>query len=531
METALTQTWHYVDHWANTRPDGEAVVFQDRRLNWKAFSEAVDAAAAAMLKAGVSKGDRVAMLAMARPEFLITFMAANKIGAVWLGLNPKFTLDELRYQIQDSAPRLLFAVDALQGQPLTDTLEALQREDNGLEQVVVMGTPPAGMESFDDFVAAGQGRLPEVAGAAARVEPTDDALIMYTSGSTGKPKGVVHTHASIIANIRNQAVAFGMDENTRALLHFPINHVAADVEIGFGTLYAGGCVVCMEGFDPVESIRVVRDERVTLLGQVPAMFLLQFQQPGFNGADLAGVRTFVWAGSPAPALLVQGLSAIAAQSGAVLVTGYGSTETCGFITYTRPGDDASRLVHTAGTAAPGFALRIVDDAGEPLDTGRIGEIAVQGPFLFDRYWKRPDLTDQVMRDGWYLTGDMGFLDQDGYIHITGRRSDMFKTGGENVYPREVEEVVELDDGVLFAAVIAVPDPVFQEVGWAYVMKQPGRETDADRLQALCREKLANYKVPKRFFVRDSLPLLPNGKVDKQTLKREAEAELAGKARA
>ncbi len=242
----LNLTWHYVEKWAQAKPEAEALVFGDERLPWGAFKDRMDRIARAYLAIGVEKGDRVALLSAARNEFLLTYMAAGKVGAMWLGLNPKFTLDELRYQIGDSRPSVLIAVRTFLGNDLAATITALKEEFSFIRQVLVIGDPVDGTENFQDFVDRPR---PELAAAlekrAAEIRPGDEALLMYTSGSTGKPKGVVHTHASIVENIKVEVVKFYVDEETRCLLHFPINHVAADVEIGFAAVMAGGCLVFM----------------------------------------------------------------------------------------------------------------------------------------------------------------------------------------------------------------------------------------------------------------------------------------------
>ena len=519
---ALDLTWHYVEKWASEHPDKEALVFGDERLSWIDFKNRMDLIAKAYLDIGVRKGDRIAFLAMARNEFLTTYMAAGKVGAVWLGLNPKFTLDELRYQLNDSRPVVLITLRDFMNNDLSENTRTLMRECPFVKKVLVMGEPFHGAENLHDFVSIQRPELDESLNRrSAEITKEDPALLMYTSGSTGKPKGVLHTHYSIVENIKVEVDKFHFHENTRGLLHFPINHVAADVEIGFGCLMSGGCLILMDSFDPVSSIKMVEKERVTMLGQVPVMFLLQMKQPDFMTADLSSVEYFIWAGAAAPKLMIDVLSAVIQKTGAGLLTGYGSTEVCGFVTYTEAGDDIDTLTKTAGKIAAPFALKIVDDEHHELPDGEVGEIAVKGPFLFKEYLNMPEETAKAVdKDGWYFTNDLAFKDDRGYIHITGRKSEMFKTGGENVFPREVEEVLESHQSVLFAAVIGVPDEVFQEVGWAFIMLQPGKGVTEDELRTLCNAKLANYKVPKRFFIRPVLPLLPSGKVNKVELKKE-----------
>ncbi len=516
----LSLTWHYVEHWAERCPDREAIVFGDVRHDYAWLRDQMDSVAKAFLEAGVEKGDRVGLLSMARPEFLTTYMAANKVGAMWFGLSPKFQLDELRFIIADCKPTVLVAVRSYLDRDFGEDLTALAREFSFLKKILVIGEPVEGTEAFEPYVMKPRPELNEaLSNRAAATASEDEALLMYTSGSTGKPKGVVHTHASILANLAVQARAFGMGEGVRGLLHFPINHVAADVEIGYACVYAGGTCVMMERFDPAATLEIIARERVHIFGQVPAMFLMEFGIPSFPETDWSHVTAFIWSGSAAPALVVDVLTGIAEKAGANVLTGYGTTEMCGFVSYTNPGDSKERLLHSAGKCAPEFELRIVDDNRQPLPSGEIGEIAVRGPFLMKGYYNRPDLTAEVMdADGWYYSGDLASMDADGYIHIAGRKSEMFISGGENVYPREVEDVIESYPGVLMAAVIAAPDPTFQEVGHAYVMPYPGREIDAAALATHCREHLANFKVPKRFEVSSKLPMLPTGKIDKRALK-------------
>jgi acyl-CoA synthetase (AMP-forming)/AMP-acid ligase II len=515
-----TLTWHYVDRWAKSCPDREAIVFGAERYDYAWLKDQMDHVAKGLLEAGVEKGDRVGLLSMARPEFLSTYMAANKVGAVWLGLSPKFRLDELRFIVADCKPTVLIAVRSYLDRDLGEDLAALAREFSFLKKVLVIGEPVEGTEAFQAYTAQPRNELDEALDKrAAAVRPEDEALLMYTSGSTGKPKGVIHTHRSILANLAVQARYFDMVEGVRGLLHFPINHVAADVEIGYACAYAGGTCVMMERFDPAATLETVARERVNIFGQVPAMFLMEFGLPDFPETDWSNVTAFIWSGSAAPALVVDVLTGIAEKAGANVLTGYGTTEMCGFVTYTEPDDSKDRLLHSAGKCAPEFELRIVDEKRHPVASGQIGEIAVRGRFLMKGYYNRPDLTAEVMdSDGWYYSGDLASMDADGYIHIAGRKSEMFISGGENVYPREIEDVIEAYPGVLMAAVIAAPDPTFQEVGHAYIMPYPGREIDADALATHCRERLANFKVPKRFEVSSSLPMLPTGKIDKRALK-------------
>jgi len=514
--------WHFVEKWAAEKPDAECLIFEDERLTWKAFRDNVDLAAKAFLETGVEKGGRVAMLSMARTEFPITYMAASKVGASWLGLTPKFTLDELRYQVGDSKPSVLVTLREYQGADLSKNVMKLMEEFPFIKKVLVIGEPFDGAESYGDFVGRPRAEMDsELEKRAAGVKPADDLLILYTSGSTGKPKGVVHTHQSVIENVKVEVEKFYFNEKTRGLLHFPINHVAADVEIGFACIYGGGCIVCMDKFDPAASLRTIQEEKITVMGQVPVMFLLQMKQPEFFETDFSNIGQFIWAGAAAPKVMLDALGNISSQTGAKMLTGYGSTEVGGFVTYTDKDDGPETLAKSAGKIAEAFELKIVDGNRRELPDGEVGEIAVRGPFLMKGYLNKPDETEKVIDgEGWYYTSDLAYRDEKGYIFIAGRSSEMYKSGGENVYPREVEDAIESHPMVLFAAVVAVPDEIFQEVGWAFVMPPPGMEVTEDELKKHCKGRLANFKVPKKFIIRPMLPILSNGKVNKLALKEE-----------
>lgn len=514
--------WQYVAKWSRQKPDDEAIVSGDTRLSWRELEQLMDQSAEAFLADGVQRGDRVAMIAAACPEFLITFMAASKVGAIWLGLSPKSTLRELRILLEDSRPTVLITTREFLGRDFKEDIQTLQKEFTFMRKVLVLGDTFDGAESYTDSIATRPTQASEaLRDRCAQGSPSDDVLLMYTSGSTGKPKGVVQTHRSIIANIEIEVRHFALRTSGRILLHFPINHVAASVEIGFAAIMSGSATIMMDKFDPVESLRMIQKERITLFGQVPAMFLMQFATPIFKDVDWSSVETFAWSGSSATHLVVDVLSRICARTGARQLTGYGSTELCGFVTYSEPDLDLTVLMKTAGRIADQFEMKIVDEHRTRLPYGVVGEVAVRGPIVMKGYFNRPDLTASVIDDdGWYYTSDLGAMDDRGNLTLSGRKSEMYKTGGENVFPREIEEVLELHPSVLFSAVIGVPDTKFQEVGRAFVMPKPGMSLSEEDLRSLCKEHLTNFKVPKQFEIRPLLPMLPNGKVNKMALRED-----------
>lgn len=525
----LDYTWQYVDHWGEKTPEAEALTFQGEQQNWSTLRDNTHAVARALIAAGVNRGDRVAMLSMGRPEFLSTFMGANRVGACWLGMSPKFTAEEVRYMVEDCQPKVLFTLGTYYDIDVAAMLNEAKISDSSITHIVALDEGFEGAIAFDDFIALGESVSDDaLAARAAECDRDDETLLMYTSGSTGRPKGVLHTHKSCIANVITHCEGFGIDKTCRPLLHFPINHVAADIEIGFATVYLGGAVVILDRFDPAETLETVQKEKITFFGQVPAMYLLEAGLPEFRTTDWSSIDAFVWGGAAAPMELLQGLSMIGQAVGARLVTGYGATETGGFVTFTRPDDSLEHLAKSAGYCPAPFEMKIIDDDGNEVPEGTTGEVCIRGDTIMKGYLNKPEATAEVLdAEGWYHTSDLGHVDANGDLFLCGRKSEMFKSGGENVFPREVEDAIESHPNVVFAAVIGKPDPLFQEVGHAFVMPKPGAEVDEDELRKLCKERLANFKVPKAFDIRPMLPLLANGKVNKMALKAELSESTKG----
>ena len=520
MEPPCALVWHLLRDWAEKSPDREALVYLDRRISFGEFHERTRRVAQRLLDLGVRRGDRVAMLSPARDEYMYVYLATGMVGGIWFGLNPRYTLSELRYMVEDARPRVAVIVQEHQGRDFTPDFQALEASCPFLEKILVIGEPWGGRSaSFHHEVFGKQtGPLEPLEARMEEVRPDDGALIVYTSGTTGKPKGALLSHRNIVRNVEAEIRRFYMDAGTTALVHFPINHVACSTEISIGALMAGARLILMDRFDPAATLETVARERVTLLGQIPAMFLLEFALPDYDAYDLSSVDYFIWAGAAAPASMVERLGA----TDATRITGYGLTETGGFVTYTRPGDSREDLVRTAGAVEPPFELELVDTARRPVAPSEVGEIAIRGECVMKGYWDRPKETAEVLdEDGWLYTGDLATQDDRGYITLVGRSKEMFKSGGYNIYPREIEAVIEKHPGVALVTVIPVPHPIFQEVGKAFVMPRPGQAVSPEDLDALCREHLANYKVPKYFEIRPILPMLPSGKIDRLGLIEEA----------
>lgn len=523
METDTRRLlWHSVKHWAESRPDAEALIFENVRMSWREFEDKVDKTAKALLDLGVQKGDCIALVSMGRPEFMVTWMAASKIGAIWLGISPRYTVDELRYFLSHCQPTVLITLREYMGIDLVECGLTFREEFPFIKEILVIGDgQDENLPAFDEFIARPRPQMDAaLAQRVQEVSEDDEALLMYTSGSTGKPKGVLHTHRSVMCSARVEYQYTEWFEGARVLLHFPINHVAADVEMGYSAIYAGATIIFMDRFLPHGSLEMIEKERITHLGQVPAMYLMQIRTSKFPETDWSSIRALVWGAYAAPERLVSALDAVAKKAGAHLYTGYGATEVCGFTTYAMPGDSLELLAKSTGKIVPPYELKIVDDDRKSLPVGEIGEIAFRGPVIMKGYLNNPTATAEVIdSEGWFYTSDLGFVNDEGYLFVCGRRSEMYKTGGENVFPKEIEDVLESHPAVLFSAVIGIPDSLYGEVGYAFIMLKPGATVQDKELRAYCKESLASFKVPKRFDFRPELPLLTNGKVNKMALRR------------
>ncbi|WP_321489107.1 class I adenylate-forming enzyme family protein [uncultured Hyphomonas sp.] len=524
LPPAFPRISDFVGHYAAQTPDTPAMVLEGQHVSYRQFHDKVEALARALLSAGVRKGDRVATLCTPSPDYFVCFLATASIGGIWVGLNPRYQLNELTYVTEDSQPVLLLARSQIEGRDYTPELVSLAGSTPSIRQTIILdegtGGIPPGAIGLDAFLTQGM-HVPQASLAAAREAcgGRDACMIVYTSGSTGRPKGALLHHQGI--------VEFSLEQNRvwpvvplRMLNYFPVNHIGCVVDVSTPTLVAGGTIVFLENFSPRRSLELMEQEAVTLWASVPSVFQLQYADEAFPETDLSAVKLIVWEGAPMPADLLDRLL----EHGAPLATNYGMTESCGAMTIVPPSRNKEVLSGTVGWPMPGVDVRLANGADVITDIGVTGEIQARSAYNMLGYWNRPGPTAETLSaDGWLSTGDLGQRNPDGTYSIVGRSKEMYKSGGYNVYPREVENVIESHPQVDIAAVIGISDPVWQEVGIAYVLVNG--DLTAEALEAHCRENLANYKIPKRFFLVRELPLLPIGKVDKVTLRERAATDI------
>ena len=518
----------YLTQYARETPEREAVVFGDQRLNYTQLRNQVLRCAKALLALNVKKGDRIAVLCTSRTEYWVVFLATTSIGAIWLGLNPKYRLQELRYLLQDARPKILFAMAAFEGRCYEETVNTLHMDCAFIERLVALTDPMPNALSFSEFLALSESVSGQALNSSQmQVDRLDPALLVYTSGTTGRPKGAVLSHYGLCfgSAVQNQHYQV---EQPRNICSYPINHAACVADTCCVNLVAGGTLVFQERFDPAVVLQTIRREDINTIFAIPTTLLMLLEHPNFEHTDFSSLELIIWGGAALPAPVIRRLQTLAPR----LMNVYGMTETAANTTYTGENADLIELSDTVGRPSPEMPCRIINEKGERCEVGEHGELQFQGEYLLLEYLNRPEATrDVYTEDRWLHTGDLGYWREDGTISLVGRLSDMFKSGGYNIYPREIEILLESHPDIDMAAVVSTPDALYQEVGAAYVVvsHKTGAGKDArssetlnsETLRAFCLESLANFKVPKYFTFVSELPMLPVGKIDKVSLKRRA----------
>lgn len=520
----------YLDAHAREFPERVALLDRRQQFTYGELQLAVERCAAAMVAEGVQPGDRVAVLSAPRCQAFVTFLAAARIGAMWLGLNPRYRLPELRYVVGDAKPVLLFGIDSLEGRGYEAEVASLRAEFPCIRSAVGFEGADLYGEHFDAWLIrhAGAGEAPMHTGvadrlraAAAAVDPLAPALLVYTSGSSGRPKGVILRHRELLRRSRTQLKRFACTPYPKLMNPLPINHIGGMHFLSLYGFVGGGTVMLEERFVAERFVAAMEQERINIVLALPTIFKMIVDVPAFRPELLDRLQWFVFSGAAMSVDLVEMLKAARCQVGLT----YGMTETCGSVTYSDRDASVEVLANTIGRPQPAGEVRVSDEHGRSTPVGETGELQVRAEFAMGGYFGRPEATrDAYTADGWLRTGDSAILREDGNVSFVGRRSEMYKSGGYNVYPREIELALEQLSSVHIAAVVAVPDPAFDEVGWAYVIPKPGEQMDEKKLLLWCREQLANYKIPKRFILASDLPLLPVGKVDKVALREQARRE-------
>lgn len=503
--------------------DAPAVVEGDRSLSFAELGQQIDQAAAAMLAAGVEAGDRVAIWASNRVEWIIAALGLQAAGAALVPVNTRFKPAETAYILARSRARLLVVEAGFAGIDPAGLFRQADADLSALEQVVAL--PPGETDnvpaavSWTDFLRAGESVTPDAVEARRQaVGPNQISDILFTSGTTGSPKGVMMTHGQTLRQFSDWCDFADLRQGDRYLIVNPFFHMFGYKAGWLACLMRGATVYPVPTFDVDQVLDLVEAEQVTVLPGPPTVYQSILDHPTRPTRDLSSLRVAVTGAADIPVELIRRMhEELPFQR---VCTGYGLTE-AGTCTGTQPGDDPETIATTAGRAMPDLEVRIVDGDREAA-VGETGEVLVRGFSVMAGYFDDPEATAAAIdADGWLHTGDLGILDHRGYLKIAGRIKDMFIVGGFNAYPAEIENMLLGHPAVAQAAVVGVPDERLGEVGRAFIVPQPGSAIDPDELIAWCRERMANYKVPRSVVLRESFPLNATGKVMKSELLAEA----------
>ena len=496
-------------------PDREALVFEGRRHTYRTLLARVKRLADGLHQLGLHRQDRVAILAVNCVEYMELLGAGDWAGFIVATLNFRLATPELEWIATDAAPRIL-VFEAQYADVVADLRAGLP----DIEQYICIGgTPPSWAHGFEWVIERG---APE--GPPFRAGPHDFGALVYTSGTTGRPKGAMRSQWRWVATAEGGAYASDFTSDTRALLATPAFHVGV---IGYAlqVYWHAGCVVLLRGFDPAQVLKAIESERITFTFVVSAMLQALLDSPTIADVDLRSLRNVVTAAAPVPVPLLQ--RAIA-RLGPIFSVQYGATETGGTMMFAhevRPGGDDRDVKRIASVGHPGprTRIRVVDDGGRDCAVGVPGEVLTFTDQRFDGYWNNTPATLEALRDGWFHTGDVGYLDEDGYLFLVDRKKDMIISGGENIYSREVESAVLAHTAVMDCAAIGVGDAKWGEVVCAVVVCKPGQSVTEAALIAHCRALIASYKCPKRVVLMGELPRTGTGKINKLALREAARA--------
>jgi len=481
---------------AAENPDHPAVKLDDVVLSYGVLDAAVGRAAGLLRARGVQTGDRLGMQLPNVPYFPIVYQAALRLGAIVVPMNPLLKDREVAYHLSDSGAKLMLGW-------------------TGFEEAARQGSEQAQAEC----IVIKPGEFEQLLGGAETVEEVTDradddgAVIIYTSGTTGTPKGATLTHSNLTRGAEVGRELVDATPDSVALAVLPLFHVFGMNSIMNVCLNARALLTLVPRFDPAKVLEVIERDRATTFGGVPTMYAALLHHPDRERYDVSSLDLCVSGGAALPVEVLRGFDE---AFGAKVLEGYGLSETTGMATFNTP--DRERKPGSIGVPVGGTEIKLVDDQDNEVPAGEPGELVMRGPFVMSGYWNRPDATAEVMRGGWFHTGDIATVDEDGYFFIVDRKKDLIIRGGYNVYPRELEEVLYAHPAVREAAVVGVPDESLgEEVGAAVVLRE-GEHVDPEELRAYMKEKVAAYKYPRIVWLMDELPKGPTGKI----LKREIE---------
>lgn len=507
---------------AAEHPGRTFLISKDRKYTYGQIEQRAAALATALHELGIEKGDRIALDLPNWPEFIISMFAVAKLGAIMVPLNPRYTVPELQYMLRHSEATVVISAETFADTDYLQLFEGFLTSLPDFQYLVTVGEEELWYDDriyqFEDLLSSGEGReKPRI-----DIEANDVFSILYTSGTMGKPKGVALTHANLLGAAHDTVNAIGLTAEDIVFGVATVFHVFGLGPGILGTMMAGAALVLQEQFDPAHALELIERHRVTVHYGVPTAYVTEMHALERSRRDLSCLRTGIVAGAPIGDELVRRIRDELCPN---LCVAYSLTETASTVSMTRPDDPADKQVFTVGRPLPGTEVRVLDLDGTILPEESLGEISVRGPGVMKGYYRQPGETAQAFdEEGYFLTGDLGMIDEDGFIHIVGRRKELIIRGGFNVYPREVEDRLHAHPAVLDVAVVGLPHEVLGEAVCACIMPVEGAIITGEEIRDWCRDALADYKVPDlvRFF--DSFPLTGSGKVRRVELARMVSAE-------
>ena len=494
-------------HHAKTRPDRTAIHFEGKRITFGELDRRVNQVANGLIAAGLRPQARIAILSKNVPAFFELWFGAAKADVVLVPVNFRLAPPEVAYVVANAGAELLFV-----GADFYPVVDKVAHEMKSVRQIVALDAPHGSWTNYADWVASQSVNDP-----GSKIAPDHCAIQMYTSGTTGHPKGAQLSHSGLIAltNVGLRSIG-GWHENDVNLVCMPLFHIGGSgwALIGF---HRGVDSVLLRDADPAAILRAIPELRITKGFMVPALILFTLQNPQCKATDFSSLELICYGASPAPIDLVR--NAIK-MFGCELAQVYGLTETTGAITYLPPKDhDSPERLKSCGKPMAGIEIRVVDASGKGVPTGEVGEIITRSPQNMLGYWNQPEATSRAIRGEWFYTGDAGYLDKDGYLYIYDRVKDMIISGGENIYPAEVESALFGHPAIADVAVIGIPDDKWGEAVKAIVVKKPGVNVTPEELIGFARERIAHFKVPRSVDFVDALPRTPTGKILKRELRK------------
>lgn len=501
-------------------PERDAMVFEGKRFTYSQIGERVNRLGNALIKLGVQKGDRIAMMQVNSPECIEVYYAAAKLGAIYVPLNFRARAEELSYMIRNGEVKVLFL-----GKRYADMVRGILPDIPTLKHCVSLDDKEPDMLYYEDIISSAP--ADEVI---TEIDDEDVTILMYTAGTTGRPKGVPLRHSGFASYVLENVDPANPDLEERNLLTVPLYHVAG-IQAMLAAIYGGRTMVLMRQFEVNEWMKAVQEEHATRVMLVPTMLKNVIDNPDFDKYDLSSLQVITYGAAPMPFEVIT--KAMKLLSWVRFINAFGQTETASTITTLGPEDHViegteeekekklKRLAHSIGKPLPDVEVRILGDDGKPLPPGQLGDIVAKGPRIMSGYWKDEEKSAKAFTsDGWLITSDRGWKDEDGYVFLAGRDDDMIIRAGENISPEEIENSLYSFPKVEEAAVIGVPDPEWGQIPRAIVVLKKGETATSDEIMEHCRNNLASFKRPRSVVFIDELPRNPMGKILKNKLREQ-----------